>query len=340
MRFMQAIGGVLFATVLTTATPTTQRLPDASAPSATFFAVGDIIYHQALQSADLTAQLAEHLLNSVPGSLLLGLGDMCNDDGRPECYDRFEQSGWGKLRDRIRAVPGNHDYEHARATGSFPEFFRYFVPADIPERGYSALSAAGWRILLLNSEIMAKDPRHQLSPAGRAQLAWMEKELQQHAHRACVMTVYHRPPFTSGRHGGANGALSSWTDPLFHLSYRWGVDLSLAGHEHFFASLPALTPAGVVDRSFGVPSLIGGTGGAVMFPDPRQDQTLPRIKRVLRWAAADEVVLANTLGVMRLDLQPNAYRWQFVPVHPDPGRISPSGSGTCHDKPATSAGLP
>jgi hypothetical protein len=44
-----------------------------------------------------------------------------------------------------------------------------------------------------------------------------------------------------------------------------------------------------------------------------------------------EVVVARTLGVVRIDLKPAGYEWAFLPV--DPAAEAPSGSGGCHDNP-------
>jgi hypothetical protein len=109
--------------------------------------------------------------------------------------------------------------------------------------------------------------------------------------------------------------------PIFRKLYKYGVDLVVTGHEHFFATLPPLDPLGKVDKSYGIPLLISGTGGAVFFEKPAR----------LRYPNDGEIVVARTLGVTRIDLLPAGYRWAFVPVNSaDP---APSGSGGCHDNP-------
>src|SRR6185436_2118428 len=94
------------------------------------------------------------------------------------------------------------------------------------------------------------------------------------------------------------------TMPLFRKLYKHGVDLVAVGHEHFFATMPPLDPAGIVDRSYGVPLLIAGTGGAVLFPQP------PR----LRYGADGERVIAQKLGILQLTLKPQKYEWEFIGV--------------------------
>jgi hypothetical protein len=180
---------------------------------------------------------------------------------------------------------------------------------------------------------MRRDAEGHTSPLGMEQMAWFDGELKGHANNQCVMTAYHRPMFSSGRF-----ASPAWVGPIFRKSYNYGVDLYVAGHEHFFAHLPPLAPLGsdktpLVDRARGIEGLIVGTGGAVLFPHPTADPRIEPEDRKLKWAADDEEVLANQWGIARIDLSPGKFRWQFIPVTPEPGRVYPSGSGTCHENP-------
>src|SRR5207247_9334635 len=103
---------------------------------------------------------------------------------------------------------------------------------------------------------------------------------------------------------------------------KYGVDLVATGHEHFFASLPPLNPVGEVDKAYGVPLLIAGTGGAVFFDKPKK----------LKYGQDGEVVVAHTLGVVRNDLKPAGLDWPFVAVNA--GDQGPWGSGRGHHNPA------
>ena len=60
---------------------------------------------------------------------------------------------------------------------------------------------------------------------------------------------------------------------------------------------------------------VAGTGGAALRPFEAEDPN-------------SEVRDADTHGVLRLDLRPGAYDWQFIPVQG--GSFTDRGSGTCH----------
>ena len=315
----------------------TGTAPNA-APSirASLYAVGDIMYRTTSEGAIQVGSLMERLLRADPldGRAILA-GDICNDDGQEECYERLEQTPWGPLRPLLYPVPGNHDYQYAKGNGGVPYYFNYMVNAGARERGWYAFDWGGWRILGLNSEAMTRTPDGKLSAVAVAQLDWMDAELKRYANDRCVLTFYHRPMYSSGRF-----ASPAWVGALFRKSYKYGVDLYFAGHEHMFASLPPLTPLtdsngrATVDRWYGIPGIIGGTGGAILFPDPRYDPGLAPRDRRLKWSSEGEVVLANTWGVTRIDLWPGGYRWRFIPVDGSVSRVYPSGTGVCHSTPS------
>lgn len=332
IRYWLTISGLLFLT-----TPSLTQEQDAKTPAAaaTLYAVGDIMYRSTSEGSVLVGNLMERLLASDPiNSRAILAGDVCNDDGQQECYERLEQTPWGPLRPLLYSVPGNHDYEHARRSGGIPYYFHYMLNAGDRGRGWHAFDWGGWRVLGLNSEAMARDAQHRLSPVGIEQMEWMERELTRYAKDRCVLTYYHRPMYSSGRF-----ASPAWVRAIFRKSFKHGVDLSFVAHEHMFAALPPLAPSReadrvpVVDRAYGIPGIIGGTGGAVLFADPRLDPKIPPHERHLKWARDGEVVLAGSWGITRIDLWPGRYRWSFIPVHREPERVYPSGSGTCHAAP-------
>jgi hypothetical protein len=284
-----------------------QSLAPTAAPPPTIFAVGDIMHCDAPDGAEQTGRLMERLLDETPNSIGVTLGDNSNDDGSETSYSCIDRSWWGRLFGRLRPTPGNHDYGVDK---DLPFYYLYFPHSGPIRQGYYAFDAGGWRVYALNTELD--------TPAARqAQLTWLEADLRASYASKCVLAYFHRPPFSSGRF-----ASPAWAMPIFRKLYKYGADLALAGHEHFFATLPPLDPDGVVDRPRGIPTLIAGTGGAVFFPKPK----------LMRWASEGEDVIHNTLGVVSVTLKPGAFEWAFVGVNPM-GRRLRTGAGTCHDNP-------
>jgi hypothetical protein len=281
-----------------------QTLDPVRVPPPTIFAVGDIMQCQALDAADRTGRLMERLLDDTPNSVGITLGDNSNDDGSESSYDCFDRSTWGKLRSRLHPTPGNHDYDVDK---ELPHYFLYFPRAGAPRLGYRAWDLGTWRIYALNSELQPE--------LREAQLDWLERDLRAHYQTKCLLAYFHRPPYSSGEFASPRGRL------IFRPLYRFGVDLVVTGHEHFFAALPPLTSEGVVNRSHGVPVLIAGTGGAVFFDRPAK----------LRYEDQGETVVTHQLGILRMVLRPGRYDWTFIPV--DASAPRPSGGGTCHENP-------
>jgi hypothetical protein len=166
-------------------------------------------------------------------------------------------------------------------------------------------------VYALNSELLLPGLRQR-------QLQWLESDLRAHYASKCVLAYFHRPAFSSGRY-----ASLPRTQQLFSLLYRYGADLTVTAHEHFFAFVPPLNPEGVFDPSYGIPTLVAGSGGAVLFPRPR----------TLRWGAHGEEIVAGSLGVVKLTLHPGRFEWAFVPAQQMAG-TPPAGAGRCHDNPS------
>ncbi len=62
------------------------------------------------------------------------------------------------------------------------------------------------------------------------QLAWLEKELSDSKAKWKIVYMHH-PIYSSGKRHGSDVALRTFIEPLL---LKYGVDLALAGHEHFY----------------------------------------------------------------------------------------------------------
>jgi acid phosphatase type 7 len=237
-----------------------------------------------------TAQLVDRL----SGRLLLA-GDIAYPNGSAADFQNCFHPAWGRFRDRWHAAPGNHDYLTPNAEG----YFNYFGDAaGLDRTGYYTLLVGDWQVLMLNSNV----PAQRNSP----QWEFVRREMDLH-RRPCTLAVWHHPLFTSGQ----NGPNPSMHD-LYAVLEAGGADVIVNGHDHVYERFAKQTADGrPADR--GIRQFVAGTGGASLY-------------RFITVAPNSEVRIAQ-FGVLRLFLQPAAYRWEFTGVE---GGLADSGTESCH----------
>jgi hypothetical protein len=236
------------------------------------------------------------LLDGIGGTVFTA-GDNAYPNGRDEDFRDCYAPTWGRHLGRTRPSPGNHDYETPGAAG----YFSYFGTRAGPEaEGYYAYSLGAWRIFSLNSEV----PVH----AGSPQATWLETELAA-AGAGCAAAYWHRPLFSSGQHRD-NPDMRD----LYRILYDAGVEFVVTGHDHIYERFARLDPDGRPDSTRGVREFVVGTGGTPL--------TMPVTIRT------GSEVQASAWGVIRFELSPASYRWQFVPVAG--GSFQDYGSEECH----------
>jgi acid phosphatase type 7 len=280
----------------------TVSLPPLSAGSHILVGAGDISMC-ALEGAALTASLMERLLRQAQTTGIT-LGDNSNDNGSRDnvtnCFDRT----WGRFKGQLMPSPGNHDYE---AEPGNPYYFEYFgANAGPSSLGYYSYDRGNWHIVSLNTEV--SDAQRQ------AQTDWLSADLRAHPN-TCTLAYFHRPLFSSGEFASRPRARNLW-----NVLYRYGVDVVLNGHEHFYAAFPPLDPTGARDERYGITQIIAGTGGARLFDRPA--------------ATYGETIIAGQWGVLAITLDARAYTWRFMSVD---GAQLDSGAGTCHAAPPAPA---
>jgi acid phosphatase type 7 len=256
-------------------------------------AVGDI----ASCGRDDDEAVAE-LVARTRGTVAL-LGDIAYPNGRERDFRECFEPAWGPLLDRLRPVPGNHDYDTRDAA---PYFDWFDDRAGEPGRGWYAYDLGEWRIYALNSNCEEVDGCGPGSP----QLAWLTEDLAANP-RECVLAYWHHARFSSGRHGDSARMADAWA-----VLDDAGADVVLAGHDHTYERLAPLGPDGTPALD-GIRSFVVGTGGRSLYDFGR-----PRPGTEARENAH--------FGVLRLDLSPGSYAWRFLPV--TGGQLDP-GTGTC-----------
>ena len=275
----------------TAPSPAAGATPNAGGSTATavFVGAGDIGL-----CGSAGPEATASLLDRLPGTVFT-LGDNAYPKGSEADYQDCYAPSWGRHRSRTRPVPGNHEYETPGAAG----YFAYFgMRAEADDRGYYAYTLGAWRIIALNSELPVS--------SGSAQAAWLEGELAT-TRFPCTAAYWHRPLVSSGPHGDNPDLID-----LFRLLYDAGVEFVLSGHDHIYERFARLDPSGRPDPR-GPRQFIVGTGGTTLYAPQRV-----RIGSEMQGAE---------WGVLRLDLSPGSYRWQFLPVAG--GSFQDSGFDTC-----------
>ena len=258
-----------------------------------------------------TGKLVDSLLTADSianvASVVFTLGDNAYPSGRsgvdndlPRCFS----PSWGSARilNLIHPAPGNHDFD----SGSGDPYFAYFGQRAGPAgRGYYSYDFAGWHIVSLNSELYfaAGGPAE-----AKQQEDWLRQDLRDHKS-LCTMAYFHRPYFSSGKHGGTREMR-----PLWDIMYDGGVDVVLNGHEHHYERFMPQTPVGIVDTKRGIEQIIVGTGGGDL--------------RGLRPRVGNSVFeVHGYFGVLKLSVGAGEYRSAFIGTD---GRVWDTGSGRCH----------
>jgi hypothetical protein len=223
-----------------------------------------------------TGQLLERLTGTI-----LALGDLAYYDGSRanfrDCYDPF----WGQFQDRIRPVPGNHEYQNDRNATAYWDYFG--DRAGPRGRGYYAFPEGGWRIIALNSEVP-------MGP-GSAQQVWLRDELTTN-RSLCTLAYWHRPLFTSGPNFP-----NADVRPLWDTLLEFNVEVVLNGHDHMYERFEKQDASGRPSET-GIRQFTVGTGGAHSY-DPRPGQP-------------NSATRSKTYGILVLTLDKDSYRWDYA----------------------------
>ena len=182
-------------------------------------------------------------------------GDVQYEQGTLAQFMASFHPTWGRARELISPVPGNHEYETPGAAGYFDYFNGVGAatgPAGDRDKGYYSYQVGTWRVLALNSECENIGGCGPDSP----QVRWMRAELAANP-AVCTLAYWHGPRFTSGRFGDKSEAVR----PLFDAAYAGGVDVVLSGHEHFYERFARQDGEGRHDPARGVRQFTVGMGG-------------------------------------------------------------------------------
>lgn len=159
------------------------------------------------------AQRLAEAHGKFPFDVVLMLGDNMYGGQSPRDYKKKFEDPYKPLLDagvKFYAALGNHDDPNQRS-------YKLFNMGG--ERFYSFKPRAGVRFFALDSNYMDK-----------AQLAWLEKELEASSSDWKIV-FFHHPLYSSGGKHGSDLELRAVLEPLF---VKHDVSLVLAGHDHFY----------------------------------------------------------------------------------------------------------
>jgi hypothetical protein len=280
-------------TPTTPTSPTTGTVTSGPSSAATEVLVGagDIANCSVTGAAETAA-----LIQGQPGTVFTA-GDNAYPSGSEQDFRNCYGPTWGRFLSRTRPAPGNHDYETPGAAG----YFGFFGSrAGSGYDGYYAYTLGAWRIIVLDSEAPVS--------ASSAQANWLKNEVATHAS-VCTAAIWHRPLVSSGPHGDNTDMRD-----LFQILYDADVEFVVTGHDHMYERFSPIDPNGRPDSVRGVREFVVGTGGTSL--------TGP-----VRMRLGSEMQGANW-GIIRFDLSPGSYRWQFISVSGE--SFADSGIAMCH----------
>jgi 3',5'-cyclic AMP phosphodiesterase CpdA len=301
-RGPRAVGLLATALLLLVPAPARALSIGPTGDNVTLVGAGDIAACGSNTSDTRTAELVQGVLQADPTAVAFTLGDNTYPDGSSTWYAECYDPTWGAFKARTYPVPGNHDYyNNPNGEGYFAYFGANAGPAG---RGWYRYDAGAWRVYALTSEC-ARGTR-----CYYRQYRWLRADLVNNPHQ-CVLAMWHRPRWSTNQHGG-----SKRMAPLFKLLYQHGAEIVLSGHDHDYERFAPTDPTGNPDPVNGLRQWVIGTGGAPLRPFVNSP------------AQATEVRDATAHGVLRLDLHPGGYDWQFLTTSGNP--LTDSGSATCH----------
>ncbi|HXE82628.1 MAG TPA: PKD domain-containing protein [Gemmatimonadales bacterium] len=283
---------------------------DATAP--VIIAAGDI--GDCTRTSD---EATGALLDTIPGTVM-PLGDNAYVSGTPTEYANCYDPAWGRVKNRTRPVPGNHDYYNPGPSKNADGYFGYFGAAAGPDKkGYYDFTLGSWFIIVLNTGTENGDS----IKAGSAQEQWLRAELASHSQQ-CTLALWHHPQFTTvtGR-----PFIRPETTALFQALYDGGVDLLLNGHDHTYQRFAPMRADGTADAAFGVRQFTVGTGGGEGLYG--FGPATPNLE--VRAGNGED----PTFGVLKLTLHESSYDWKFIPA-PGFGSFTDSGTSNCHGRPS------
>jgi hypothetical protein len=180
---------------------------------------------------------------SFPFEFALMMGDNLYGTEKAEDYKKKFEDAYRPLLDnkvKFYATLGNHDESNERFYANF----------NMNGEEYYNFKKGNISFYSLNSNYMDKK-----------QVAWLEEKLKGDTSDWKVV-FFHHPPYSSGGKHGSSSGLREVVEPLF---LKYGVNVVLAGHEHFYER---------IKPQKGIYYFISGAGGKLREGDVKDNSPL------------------------------------------------------------------
>ena len=290
------------------------------------------------------------------------LGDEQYQVGKLSDFEGSFEQAWGGLKFLEKPAPGNHEYYSYTKKGDNEAgqngngYFAYFNGHDqtgapntsgqagddtTANQGWYPYNLGNWHIVSLNVECNSAAFGNDCSTTDGGLLAqetsWLASDLKSNQQQ-CTIAYWHQPTFSATTAStatvgagdpGAGGQEGQVADAWWKLLYANHATLVLNGHEHAYAHLKPMNPAGQYDPKHGIPEFIVGTGG----------EALDTLAKNADGSYANANVLTGFdqgYGTMKLTLKQHGYAYSYAPALAGAGQpasaltYSDTGSGTCN----------
>jgi 3',5'-cyclic AMP phosphodiesterase CpdA len=181
--------------------------------------------------------------NTYPFDMVLMMGDNMYGGEAPKDYKAKFEDVYKPLLDKkvkFYATLGNHDEPAQR-------FYELF---NMNGKEYYRFTKGNVAFYSLNSNYMDKK-----------QLQWLESELAKDTSEWKIC-FFHHPPYSSGGKHGSDKQLREIVEPIF---VRYGVNLVLTGHDHFYER---------IKPQKGIYYFVSGAGGKLRSGDVKDNSPI------------------------------------------------------------------
>ncbi len=258
-----------------------------------------VVYGDSRNNASIHGLVVDQIRAQSP-ALVIHTGDITGDAG----IDEYDPQFFVPAAELLRNTPmfltvGNHEYS---PVSNYYDL--YDLPSNNPAgtEAYYSFDYGPAHFVCLNTEFLPGG--HEDDPAqAAAQTAWLHADLSA-STRPWTFVYFHRPPFSSGGHGGWEPALTALV-PIFE---QYHVTMVFGGHNHLYDAY----------RKSGVYYIVAGGGGAPPVPagsDPPhqifEDQLYPHYHACVLDVTADgvEMQAIDADGVFHRVVAPGHYLW-------------------------------